>query len=90
MLTRIAFTHGPTHTYRVNLCSHGVPQLFRTFDKDNSGTISWKELQGAMKKLGTSLSKSDARTMLKSVDDDGNGAIDFEEFLSLVDLYFTN
>lgn len=49
-----------------------------------SGSISQDELKGVMKKLGSNPTDEDIQQMIKSVDDNGDGEIDFEEFLILM------
>lgn len=42
------------------------------------------ELRVAMRTLGFDLSKEEVRKMVKEIDTDGSGAIEFEEFLALM------
>uniref|UniRef100_A0A7S2VFZ2 EF-hand domain-containing protein n=1 Tax=Entomoneis paludosa TaxID=265537 RepID=A0A7S2VFZ2_9STRA len=49
-----------------------------------SGTIELHELQQVMHKLGQSPTKSELQEMIQSVDDNGDGEIDFDEFLILM------
>jgi Ca2+-binding EF-hand superfamily protein len=48
------------------------------------GSISQDELKGVMKKLGSNPTDDDIQQMIKSVDDNGDGEIDFDEFLILM------
>ena len=57
---------------------------FELFDRDRDGTITTKELGTVMKNLGQYLSESELEEMIKQVDLDGNGTIDFNEFLGLM------
>jgi calmodulin len=57
---------------------------FELFDRDRDGTITTKELGTVMKNLGQYLSESELEEMIKQVDLDGNGTIDFKEFLGLM------
>ncbi len=49
-----------------------------------AGTIDLKELKAAMKALGFDVSKDEIKKMLASVDADGSGEIEFEEFLQMM------
>ena len=42
------------------------------------------ELRDAMKALGINMNKNDLKQMMKNVDKDGNGDIDFDEFKDLM------
>lgn len=57
---------------------------FELFDKDRDGKITTKELGTVMKNLGQSPSEEDLQEMIKAVDNDDNGSIDFNEFLVLM------
>ncbi|KAL5253980.1 hypothetical protein ACHWQZ_G013670 [Mnemiopsis leidyi] len=49
-----------------------VIALFRTFDKDNSGTICFNEFLGSVREIGD---------LFNTIDMDRSGTIDFDEFL---------
>ncbi|XP_037429942.1 neo-calmodulin-like [Triticum dicoccoides] len=58
---------------------------FSLFDKDGDGTITAKELGTVMRSLGQRPSEEELREMIAEVDTDGNGVVDFSEFLTLLD-----
>ncbi|VAH92819.1 neo-calmodulin-like [Triticum urartu] len=58
---------------------------FNLFDKDGDGTITTKELGTVMRSLGQRPSEEELREMIAEVDTDGNGVVDFSEFLTLLD-----
>lgn len=60
----------------------GMKKLFQSIDKDNSGTISLKELQEAMDQWGQTISTTDLLEVMKSADVDGDGQIDYNEFVA--------
>ena len=60
----------------------GMKQMFKQFDKDNSGTITINELQKGLEKKGARSTKSELEKMLKEMDVDGNGELDYEEFIA--------
>ncbi|ULT83587.1 hypothetical protein L3Y34_012673 [Caenorhabditis briggsae] len=55
-------------------------QLFNMFDTDGSGAIGNEELKQAMISIGLHANKAEIDNVIKEVDADGNGEIDFEEF----------
>ena len=61
-----------------------IKEAFDLFDLDGEGTIDPKELKIAMQSLGVEAKNQTIYQMIADIDADGNGAIDFEEFLSLM------
>ena len=59
-------------------------EAFSLFDKDGDGTITTNELGTVMRNLGQSPTEEELRDMLNEVDIDGNGIIDFNEFVSMM------
>ena len=59
-------------------------EAFDNFDKDHNGSISLKELGSMMKSLGQAPSDQDLREIISEVDLDGNGNIDFNEFITIM------
>jgi Ca2+-binding EF-hand superfamily protein len=59
-------------------------QAFSVFDTDNSGAISAIELGQVLKSLGQSLSSTELRDLIKEVDIDRSGSIEFDEFKTLM------
>ena len=57
---------------------------FELFDKDRDGAINNKELGTVMRNLGQNPSEEELIQMIKEIDLDGNGVIDFNEFLYLM------
>ncbi|KAJ1687982.1 hypothetical protein LUZ63_019372 [Rhynchospora breviuscula] len=60
----------------------GLKELFKSIDTDNSGTITLDELRAGLPKLGTKISESELRHIMEAADVDGNGSIDYLEFIS--------
>ena len=58
--------------------------IFELFDKDNSGSITTKELGTVMRNLGQNPSEEELKQMIREVDLNGNGTIDFKEFMCLM------
>ncbi|KAK4795241.1 hypothetical protein SAY86_013235 [Trapa natans] len=57
---------------------------FDLFDLDRNGLISAKNLHSVMMKLGEGCSLSECRRMISSVDRDGDGNVNFEEFKEMM------
>jgi calcium-dependent protein kinase len=65
----------------------GLEQMFKTFDKDNSGHISIDELRTGLKKLSTTtggkqLLDDELNKLVATLDLDGNGQLDYKEFVA--------
>merc|ERR1711892_90340 len=61
-----------------------IKDTLRVFDKDCNGFISAAELRQALANLGEKLSDDELDEMIKEVDFDGDGQIDYAEFLSMM------
>lgn len=58
-------------------------EAFELFDKDGSGSISTEELASVMRALGQNPTPEEIQDMVNGIDDNSDGEIDFQEFLSL-------
>jgi calmodulin len=56
---------------------------FKIFDKDEDGKISTKELKSVLNQLGKTPSQQELDDIISEFDQDGNGTIEFEEFVQL-------
>ena len=54
------------------------------FDKDGNGKISKEELKLVMKNLGENLTDDEISEMILEADDNGDGAVDYEEFVKMM------
>eukprot|EP00027_Filamoeba_sp_ATCC50430_P009746 CAMPEP_0168559194 /NCGR_PEP_ID=MMETSP0413-20121227/10388_1 /TAXON_ID=136452 /ORGANISM="Filamoeba nolandi, Strain NC-AS-23-1" /LENGTH=151 /DNA_ID=CAMNT_0008590395 /DNA_START=137 /DNA_END=595 /DNA_ORIENTATION=- len=61
-----------------------LKNAFALFDKNGDGRISSSELKEAIKQLGQKVTDQEIAEMIKSVDKDGNGTVEFDEFVELM------
>jgi calmodulin len=59
-------------------------EIFNLVDRDGGGSITAVELGELMDTLGIDASPEDIEHMIKEIDQDGNGDIDFEEFVAVM------
>ena len=59
-------------------------EAFTVFDENGDGVITTKELGNVMKTLGQNPTEAELQHMVGEVDADGNGTIDFPEFLTMM------
>ncbi|MCO5599114.1 hypothetical protein L7F22_053214 [Adiantum nelumboides] len=61
-------------------------EAFEVFDMDGDGLISAQELHNVLKSMGVSEGRkvADCVAMIRRVDSDGNGQVDFEEFKDMM------
>ncbi|KAM1005155.1 hypothetical protein ACFX14_005358 [Malus domestica] len=60
----------------------GLKTMFTNMDTDNSGTITYEELKTGLARIGSRLSETEVRQLMDAADVDGNGSIDYIEFIS--------
>ena len=61
-----------------------LKEAFRLFDINEDGYISADELIKVMRNLGHQPTEAEVEEMIVDVDMDGNGVIDFAEFVSMM------
>merc|ERR1712057_81498 len=61
-----------------------IREAFGLFDADASGMIDVRELKAAMRALGFEVKNEELKKMVADVDNDGNGTIEFAEFLQMM------
>ncbi|KAL1567747.1 Calcium-dependent protein kinase 15 [Salvia divinorum] len=60
----------------------GLKAMFANMDTDNSGTITYEELKTGLARLGSKLSETEVQQLMEAADVDGNGTIDYIEFIT--------
>jgi len=58
---------------------------FKCFDLNENGTLSTKELKYAMRMLGSNPTDSQVQELVNTKDFDGDGTINFEEFVNMIE-----
>ncbi|KAK6161453.1 hypothetical protein DH2020_004834 [Rehmannia glutinosa] len=59
-------------------------EAFSLFDKDGDGCITIEELATVIRSLDQNPTEEELQDMINEVDSDGNGTIEFAEFLNLM------
>mmetsp|Transcript_35961 Transcript_35961/g.60582 ORF Transcript_35961/g.60582 Transcript_35961/m.60582 type:complete len:527 (+) Transcript_35961:150-1730(+) len=73
------------HVIAKNMAEHeitGLKELFKSFDTDNSGTITLQELREGLHSMGSPLSAKEVEEVMQAADIDGDGNISYEEFIA--------
>ncbi|KAG7258546.1 hypothetical protein CRUP_021394 [Coryphaenoides rupestris] len=73
-----------TVTTRVYQEAREIREAFKVFDRDGNGFISKQELGMAMRSLGYMPNEVELEVIIQRLDMDGDGQVDFEEFVSLL------
>lgn len=61
-----------------------IREAFKVFDRDNNGFISSQELRHVMTSIGEKLTDEEVDMMIKEADANGDGRIDYNEFVQLL------
>lgn len=67
-----------------------VKDAFDLFDSDSSGAVSVTELVEAMQSLGIDQKNEAVFNMIKEIDTDGSGELEFQEFLEMMTARLTD
>lgn len=59
-------------------------EAFKVFDRDGNGLISAAELRHVMTNLGEKLTDEEVDEMIREADIDGDGQINYEEFVGMM------
>ena len=61
-----------------------MKKYFHELDTDRSGMIGPAEIEETLISLGLARTKEDVQTIVEELDQDGNGELDFDEFLQML------
>ncbi|KAJ7954818.1 putative Calmodulin [Quillaja saponaria] len=61
-----------------------LKEAFKVFDKDQNGYISANELRHVMINLGEKLTDEEVEQMIKEADLDGDGQVNYDEFVKMM------
>ena len=60
--------------------------VFELFDRDAEGTIKTSDVGTVLRALGRNPSEAELQTLIREIDSEGNGKIDFSDFLTIIKL----
>eukprot|EP00475_Leptophrys_vorax_P030937 TRINITY_DN4668_c0_g1_i1.p1 TRINITY_DN4668_c0_g1~~TRINITY_DN4668_c0_g1_i1.p1 ORF type:complete len:533 (-),score=71.51 TRINITY_DN4668_c0_g1_i1:249-1847(-) len=60
----------------------GLKEMFKSIDKDGSGSITFEELKDGLKQLGSNMPEEQVRQLMEAADVDNSGTIDYQEFIT--------
>lgn len=70
-------SHSKNELFNSDYDEEDFMDAFRIFDINGDGKITAKELKNVLKELGIKIDKNDVKKMIKELDKDGNGTIEY-------------
>ena len=61
-----------------------LAEAFKVFDREGNGYITSQELKHVMLKVADELTEEEVDAMIKQADVNGDGQIEYEEFIALL------
>ncbi|XVF55711.1 hypothetical protein PTKIN_Ptkin06aG0058900 [Pterospermum kingtungense] len=61
----------------------GLKEIFKMIDIENSGQITYEELESGLKRFGASLDEKEFHALMQAIDVNNSGTIDYEEFVAV-------
>ncbi|XP_058073634.1 calcium-dependent protein kinase 20-like [Magnolia sinica] len=61
----------------------GIKEMFQMMDTNNQGQITLEELKVGLQKIGQQVPDPDLQILMEAADADGNGALDYGEFVAV-------
>ncbi|XP_068663741.1 probable calcium-binding protein CML10 [Aristolochia californica] len=65
-------------------CMEDLRNAFTVFDRDKNGVITAEELYHVLRSMGEKTSLAECKSMIKGIDKNGDGAVNFEEFIQMM------
>jgi len=69
---------------KLNRKTSNIRQIFRNFDEDKDGTVSYREFRHGLQMMGFEPTDEQYEELLRIVDSDGGGNIDYVEFYNTI------
>ncbi|CAI5465467.1 unnamed protein product [Closterium sp. Yama58-4] len=60
----------------------GLQEVFKIIDENGDGTLTLEELRNGLRRIGSPLSDAEVQALMDAADIDGNGEIDYSEFVA--------
>ena len=67
-----------------NATERELAEAFKVFDREGNGYITSQELKHVMLKVADELTEEEVDAMIKQADVNGDGQIEYEEFIALL------
>ncbi|KAG0468908.1 hypothetical protein HPP92_018236 [Vanilla planifolia] len=60
-----------------------IREMFSLMDTNNDGKVTYEELKAGLQKVGSQLAEAEIKMMMEVADVDGNGTLDYGEFVAV-------